>query len=47
VDVIIAKHRHGPAGTVALLFAPHSLRFVDPAPPGVAGGAPPARRIPS
>jgi len=47
VDVIIAKHRHGPAGTVSLLFAPHSLRFVDPAPPGVAGGAPPARRIPS
>ncbi len=32
-EVIVAKHRHGPTGTVELVFVPHETRFRDLAPP--------------
>ncbi len=32
-EVHVAKHRHGPTGTVELVFVPHETRFVDLADP--------------
>lgn len=31
-EIIVAKHRHGPTGTVELVFVPHETRFRDLAP---------------
>jgi len=39
-EVHVAKHRHGPTGTVELVFVPHETRFRDLATAGVAEADP-------
>ena len=44
VDLIVAKHRNGPVGTLPLMFNPASTLFTEPAPPGMAPTAYPSMR---
>jgi replicative DNA helicase len=30
-EIIVAKHRHGPTGSVELIFFPHKTQFADAA----------------